>query len=50
MIDRMILLSEVRVYGLSFLKRNLEMLPDSASAPGPCTSEVEASEGDSKDD
>lgn len=34
----------------AMFKRNLEMLPDAASAPGPCTSVDEASEGDSKDD
>jgi hypothetical protein len=48
--DRRLLLSEASVYGLRFLKWNLEMFPDAASAPGPCTAEDEASEGDSKDD
>lgn len=48
--DRRILLSEAGVYGLTFLKRNLETFPDTASAPSPCTSEYKASKGNSEDD
>ena len=47
--DRRILLRKARVYGLTFLKRNLENFPDAASAPSPCTSESKAGEGGSAD-
>lgn len=40
--DRRILLSEAGVYGLTFVKRNLENFPDATSAPSPCTSEDKA--------
>lgn len=49
-IDRRILLGEAGVYSLTFLKRNLENFPDTASAPSPCTSEYKAGKGDSEDD
>ena len=48
--DRRILLREARVYGLTFLKRNLENFPDAASAPSLCTSESKAGEGGGADD
>lgn len=49
-IDRRILFSGAGVYSLTFLKRNLESVPDTTSAPSPCTSECKGSEGDGADD